>query len=380
MTPNNQRPGGVLQVFWEDTDKIPKTSPPEQHRSGEVSVFALRKVWGSPINTLANRNPRNPYPSVDSPAYGFSEVMALLGQVIIDVFLLNSVDFMIEGSLIWGGGALQVDFREFGDQYNPNLGSKTYGFCRPRAMGYGFSRTYGLCHAHAPSVIDLEASIDTRISAFNKGVACRVIRYKANFTPQKALSRVSTNMQRGTSCELCLLPLTLCQCYYKPSQLSDGTGWANTMQLDTYCNLCLSPLPLCLCYSKLFQRAPPADVEIGTMEQPVIASPPYEHLMSDLLSGTQSFYNAVAVTLPLLIPEFGEGDTISPIGLRGHSQPPLLPTDLTISGVGAAGQLPRPVVASPAHVDAANRRRTSPRRFACGSCPQDFTAKHNLRS
>ena len=171
----------------------------------------------------------------------------------------------------------------------------------------------------------------------------------------------------------------------------DGTGWANsppsglTMQPDTYCNLCLSPLASCPCYSKLSQRIPSADFvtsEIGTMERPVAASPPYQDLMPDLLSGTQSFYNAVAVDLPLPLPGFGEGDMNSPIGLRGHLQPLLLLTDPTITGVGAAGQPPQPVVASPAQVSASNRRRTNPslRRFACGFCPQDFTAKHNLRS
>ena len=157
------------------------------------------------------------------------------------------------------------------------------------------------------------------------------------------------------------------------------------MQTDTYCNLCLSPLALCPCYSNLSQRIQSADFatsEIGTMERQVAASPPYQYPMPDLLSGMQSFYNAVAGALPLPVPEFGQGDLISPIGRRGHLQPLLLPTDPTISGVGGAGQPPRPVVASPAQVSAANRRRTNPslRRFACGLCQQDFTAKHNLRS
>ena len=167
--------------------------------------------------------------------------------------------------------------------------------------------------------------------------------------------------------------------------------WANSppsslaMQPDTYCNLCFSPLELCPCYSKLPQRIPSADFatsEIEALEGPVVASPPYKHLMPDLLSGTQSFYNTVAVALPLPISDFGEGDMISPVGLRGHMQPLLLPTGPTVSGVGASGQPPQPVVASPAQISAANRRRTnpSPRRFACGLCPQDFTAKHNLRS
>ena len=207
-------------------------------------------------------------------------------------------------------------------------------------------------------------------------------------------------MQRGTSCELCFFPLALCQCYYKRSQLSgmqssrsspyhynhkavfflDGTGWENspasslTMRRpDTYCNLCLSPLASCPGYSKLSQRIPSADFaisEVGTIKRPVVASPPYQHLLPDLLTGKQSFYNAVAVALPLPVPEFGEGDMTNPI-LRGQWWQPLLPTDVTVSSADAAGPPPQPVVASPAQVSAANRRRTnpSPRRFACSLCP-----------
>ena len=175
-----------------------------------------------------------------------------------------------------------------------------------------------------------------------------------------------------------VISLALHRYIHKAVFFLDRRGWENsppssvTMQPDTYCNFCLSPLALCRCYSKLSQ----------TMERPVVVSPPYQHLMADLLSGTQLFCNAVVVALPLSVPEFSEGDMISPTGLRAHLQPLLLPTDPTISGVGAAGQPPQPVVASPAQVSAANRRRTnrSPRRFACTLCPQDFTAKHNLRS
>jgi len=69
---------------------------------------------------------------------------------------------------------------------------------------------------------------------------------------------------------------------------------------------------------------------------------------------------------------------INPTG----GQPSMLPTDPTVSGVGAVGPPPRPVVASPAQVSAANRCRTnpSPGRFVCSLCPRDFTAKHNLQS
>ena len=164
------------------------------------------------------------------------------------------------------------------------------------------------------------------------------------------------------------------------------------MQPETYCNLCLSPLASCPCYSQLFQRIPSVDFatfEIGTMEGPMVASPQYQHLlaihtpfnfMQDLPPGMHSLYNTVTVALPLTVPEFGEGDMINPI-LRGHWQP-LLPTDVAVSSADAAGPPPQPVVASPAQVSAANRRRTnpSPRRFACSLCPRDFTAKHNLQS
>jgi len=37
------------------------------------------------------------------------------GQVIISVFPFNGVGFIIGQRLIWGGGALQVGSREFGD-------------------------------------------------------------------------------------------------------------------------------------------------------------------------------------------------------------------------------------------------------------------------
>ena len=165
------------------------------------------------------------------------------------------------------------------------------------------------------------------------------------------------------------------------------------MQPDTYCNLCLSPLASCPCYYKLSQRMPSADFatsENGVTERPVLASSPqYQHFlaihtpfhfMADLPSGTQLLYNIVALALPLTIPEFGVGDIINAIGLP--SQPPLLSNDPTVSGVGATGPPPQPVVASPRQVSAANRRRTnpSPGRFVCSLCPRDFTAKHNLRS
>ena len=43
---------------------------------------------------------------------------------------------------------------------------------------------------------------------------------------------------------------------------------------------------------------------------------------------------------------------------------------------------PRVVVATLEQVSAANRRRTNaiPGRFVCKLCPQNFTAKHNLKS
>ncbi|KIJ98858.1 hypothetical protein K443DRAFT_680436 [Laccaria amethystina LaAM-08-1] len=45
-------------------------------------------------------------------------------------------------------------------------------------------------------------------------------------------------------------------------------------------------------------------------------------------------------------------------------------------------QRPRSMVASSRQLSAANRRRKKavPGRFECDLCPQDFTAKHNLKS
>jgi len=37
------------------------------------------------------------------------------GQVIIDPFIFRSIGFMIEQRVSWGGGALWVNFRAFGD-------------------------------------------------------------------------------------------------------------------------------------------------------------------------------------------------------------------------------------------------------------------------
>ena len=103
-----------------------------------------------------------------------ANIQCCLGKFLglIDGFLFNGVGFMIERRLIWIAGwfwwwickvnqsikfGAMVDFvwhhekkwkisnsmTIFG-RYNPKLGFKTYGFCLPRAMGYGLLRTYGL--------------------------------------------------------------------------------------------------------------------------------------------------------------------------------------------------------------------------------------------
>ena len=43
-----------------------------------------------------------------------------------------------------------IKFYDIFGRNNPKLGSKTYGFCPPRAMGYGLLRTYGLWVALNP--------------------------------------------------------------------------------------------------------------------------------------------------------------------------------------------------------------------------------------
>ena len=44
-------------------------------------------------------------------------------------------------------------------------------------------------------------------------------------------------------------------------------------------------------------------------------------------------------------------------------------------------QHPRPTVASSRQLSATNKRRkNAPGRFICDLCPQNFTAKHNLKS
>ena len=49
---------------------------------------------------------------------------------------------------------------------------------------------------------------------------------------------------------------------------------------------------------------------------------------------------------------------------------------------GGAELPPRAVVASPEQISAANRRKSNavPGRFVCNLCPQNFPAKHNLKS
>lgn len=114
--------------------------------------------------------------------------------------------------------------------------------------------------------------------------------------------------------------------------------------------------------------------------------------------------------LPSQPPVFPEGDIITPLDAAGR-QAWMLPTDSILPNVrvGPVEPPPRPVlpasdvlmppmnpwvpeagtelppravVASPEQVSASNRRRTNavPGRFVCDLCPQNFTAKHNLKN
>lgn len=92
------------------------------------------------------------------------------------------------------------------------------------------------------------------------------------------------------------------------------------------------------------------------------------------------------------LPGFSEGDIITTadgaerqqwISHNGsilHNVGPVVPPR---SVLPAGTELPpRALVASPEQVAAANRRRknTVPGRFVCNLCPQNFTAKHNLKN
>ncbi|KIJ99417.1 hypothetical protein K443DRAFT_172262 [Laccaria amethystina LaAM-08-1] len=131
-------------------------------------------------------------------------------------------------------------------------------------------------------------------------------------------------MQPGT-CELCLFSLALCPCYSKPSQLSVFPQGAF---IDSGGQAWISP----------------ADSIRSNVE--IVDPPPRRVLPGDVLG----------------------------IGLIPPMNPLVAETDAELPA--------RAVVASPEHVSAANRRRTNavPGRFVCNLCPQDFTAKHNLKN
>jgi len=74
---------------------------------------------------------------------------------------------------------------------------------------------------------DLESSIAVSISAFKS--ATKMLYAGSCSIKQGTLTHqaFSTNMQPETSCELCLFPLTLCLCYFKPSQQSGMQSFCN---------------------------------------------------------------------------------------------------------------------------------------------------------
>ncbi|KIJ98853.1 hypothetical protein K443DRAFT_680431, partial [Laccaria amethystina LaAM-08-1] len=128
------------------------------------------------------------------------------------------------------------------------------------------------------------------------------------------------------------------------------------MQPGTSRELCLfNPLALCLCYSKPSQ---PSVFPQGTLS--LINSRGQAWMSSaDFIRS-----NVGIVDLPLR-PFLPAGDVpMNPLVPEADTEPP------------------RAVVASPEQISASNRRRTNavPGRFCCHLCPQNFTAKHNLKN
>ena len=87
----------------------------------------------------------------------------------------------------------------------------------------------------------------------------------------------------------------------------------------------------------------------------------------------------LAISWPVLVTQ--ESDTINPTGFS-REQPSMMPMNQGVHSEVGTEQQPRPMVASSRQVAAANKRRKNavPGRFVCHLCPQDFTAKHNLKS
>ncbi|KIJ98855.1 hypothetical protein K443DRAFT_103309 [Laccaria amethystina LaAM-08-1] len=135
------------------------------------------------------------------------------------------------------------------------------------------------------------------------------------------------------------------------------------MESETFCKLCFFPLALCLCSYSLPSQLP-------VIPEGNIITPPDEAGRQAWMSPTDSIFPNVGPVEPPPRLSLTAGD------LMGI--PPMNPwvpeanTEIP----------PRAVVASPEQVSASNRRRTDalPGRFVCNLCPQDFTAKHNLKN
>ncbi|KIJ98848.1 hypothetical protein K443DRAFT_193868 [Laccaria amethystina LaAM-08-1] len=132
------------------------------------------------------------------------------------------------------------------------------------------------------------------------------------------------------------------------------------MDSETICMLCFFPLAQCLCNFSLPSQPP-------VFPEGNIISPPDA-------AGRQVWIPPADSILP----------NVGPV----EPPQPVLPGDVLIPPVNpwipeAGTELPlRAVVASLDQVSASNRRRTNgvAGRFACHLCPQNFTAKHNLKN
>ena len=136
----------TVTVMFSGTLHFVRTRSPSYwcHAGNAVYAFFITKPVLNASTATYSQNSLNPYLSVDSPGYGFSEVMGwrgwekdkrsrklteilrksyflcyngsagpqgkhsmLFGQVLTDEFLFNGVGFMIEERLIWIAGWFQ---------------------------------------------------------------------------------------------------------------------------------------------------------------------------------------------------------------------------------------------------------------------------------
>ncbi|EDR06502.1 uncharacterized protein LACBIDRAFT_299955 [Laccaria bicolor S238N-H82] len=134
------------------------------------------------------------------------------------------------------------------------------------------------------------------------------------------------------------------------------------MEFETFCNLCFLPSAICSCYSLPFHLPAFPEGDIFTFPDPAERQA--------WMSPTES-----------IPPDAGPvGPTPQPILPAWEALIP--PMNLEVPEAGVTEPPPRVVVATLEQVSAANRRRRKavPGRFVCEFCPQDFTAKHNLRN